>query len=102
VARRLGGIDIAGLRARQVTADDFHRFDHIIAMDAQNLRNLQSLAPDGAAAKLGMLLDHHPSRRGQSVADPYYGDIADFEACWREVDAAACAIADQISTQIAR
>ncbi|HEV7233515.1 MAG TPA: low molecular weight protein-tyrosine-phosphatase, partial [Sphingorhabdus sp.] len=33
VAKRLGKTDIGNLRARQVTPDDFHRFDHILAMD---------------------------------------------------------------------
>ena len=37
-------IDISGLRARQVSADDFARFDLILAMDRENLRALQSPA----------------------------------------------------------
>jgi protein-tyrosine phosphatase len=88
VAKRLGGIDISGLRARQVHTNDFHRFEHIFAMDAQNLRNLCTIAPNGASAKLALLLDHLPGREGQSVADPYYGDVEDFGACWRVVRAA--------------
>jgi protein-tyrosine phosphatase len=96
VALRLGGIDISGLRARQVVADDFHRFDHIIAMDSSNLRNLHAIAPADGTAKLSLLLDHLPDAEGQSVADPYYGDIADFEACWRQVDAAALRLAETL------
>jgi protein-tyrosine phosphatase len=96
VALRLGGIDISGLRARQVSADDFHRFDHIIAMDGSNLRNLRALAPSDSTAKLSMLLDHLPDAEGHSVADPYYGDIADFEICWRQVDAAALRLAETL------
>jgi protein-tyrosine phosphatase len=96
VARRLGGIDIGDLRARQVKAQDFHRFDHIIAMDGSNLRNLRALAPAGAVAKLSLLLDHLLDAEGQSVADPYYGHVADFEACWRQVDAAALRLAETL------
>lgn len=92
VAKRLGGIDINGLRARQVGADDFHQFDHIIAMDSNNLRNLRALAPASGLAQLSLMLDHLPGREGQSVADPYYGDVGDFEICWRDVDAAAAAL----------
>jgi protein-tyrosine phosphatase len=98
VARRVGGIDISGLRARQVTASDFHRFDHIIAMDSSNLRNLRALAPADGTARLSLLLDHLPDGAGQSVADPYYGDDADFEACWRQVDAAAIALAKRLAS----
>lgn len=93
VALRLGGIDIGGLRARQVQAADFHRFDHIVAMDHSNLRNLSALAPAGAVAQLSLLLDHLPGHEGLAVADPYYGDDAGFEACWRQVDAATGALA---------
>src|SRR3546814_10844653 len=41
------GIDIAHYRARQVTPDDFHRFSHIVALDTQNLSDLEALRPAG-------------------------------------------------------
>ena len=96
VALRLGEIDISGLRARQVVRDDFHRFDHIIAMDHSNFRNLEKLAPSRSSARMSMLLDHLPGCEGQAVADPYYGDIADFENCWREVEAAVRSLAESL------
>jgi protein-tyrosine phosphatase len=96
VARRLGGIDISGLRARQVSAQDCHDFDHVVAMDHSNLRNLRALAPSHGRASLSLLLDHLPGHVGRAVADPYYGDVADFEACWRQVDAAALQLAKSL------
>jgi protein-tyrosine phosphatase len=89
VALRLGGIDISELRARQVARDDFHRFDHIVAMDHDNHRTLRGLAPAEASATLSLLLDHLPGREGEVVPDPYYGADTDFERVWRLVDAAA-------------
>jgi protein-tyrosine phosphatase len=89
VAQRLGHIDIGRLRARQVTAADFDRFDYIIAMDAANLRDLKKLAPAGAKAAMSLLLDHSPGHEGDPVPDPYYGEVGDFEHVWRLVDAAA-------------
>ena len=89
VAKRLGGLDISALRARQVSREDFYRFDHILAMDRSNLSNLQAMTPVSATAKLTLFLDHVPGQKGQSVADPYYGDVAEFEACWHQVNAAA-------------
>jgi protein-tyrosine phosphatase len=77
VAKRLGGLDISHLRARQVTADDFHRFDHILAMDEANMRNLRAMQPPGSRAKLSLLLDHLPGHEGRAVADPYYGEDED-------------------------
>ncbi|HEX8262591.1 MAG TPA: low molecular weight protein-tyrosine-phosphatase, partial [Allosphingosinicella sp.] len=44
------GVDISHLKARQVTSDDFRRFDHIVALDSTNLRDLERLRPaDGKA-----------------------------------------------------
>jgi len=86
---RRHGADIGGYRARQVKPVDFHRFSHIVALDAANLRDLKALRPDGASAELSLLLDHVPGHEGQSVADPYYGDAADFERTWAEVRAGA-------------
>lgn len=100
VARRLGGLDIGGLRARQVARHDFHRFDHIIGMDHGNRRALRALAPADASARISLLLDHLAGHEGQVVADPYYGDVGDFEACWREVDAAACALAERLKQDL--
>lgn len=83
------GIDISNYRARQVTQDDFRRFTHILALDSDNLADLRAIAPRGATARLGLLLDQADGRTGQSVADPYYGNRADFEQTWRDVSAAA-------------
>ncbi|KTT14358.1 protein tyrosine phosphatase [Pseudomonas oryzihabitans] len=71
------GYDISGLRARQVTAADFQRFDLILAMDHDNLAWLEQLRPEGGAvpelflARQGLAVDEVP--------DPYYGGAAGFE-----------------------
>lgn len=91
------GVDISGLRARQVTPDDFRRFTHLIALDGDNLRNLRRLAPADATAELSLLLDHAPGRRGQTVADPYFGDAAGFETTWADVNAGVAGLADTLS-----
>lgn len=83
------GIDISGYRARQVTAEDFRRFTHILALDADNLADLRAIAPIDATARLGLLLDHAGGRAGESVVDPYYGDRAGFARTWQDVSAAA-------------
>ncbi|WP_129790829.1 low molecular weight protein-tyrosine-phosphatase [Sphingosinicella sp. CPCC 101087] len=95
VARR-NGFDIAHLRARRVGMEDFHRFDHIVALDRDNLAALAALRPEGARARLSLLMDHVPGREGQPVADPYHGDDSHFDATWREVTNAAAALAGAI------
>ena len=94
---RTQGADIAGLRARQVTVEDFKRFDLIVALDRSNLRDLRAIEPEGATARLSLLLDHVPGREGQSVADPWYGGIEDFAITWIEVSAGAEGLLDWIA-----
>jgi len=73
------GIDISGLRARQVTEADFERFDLILAMDGQNLRELQALKPRGSRALVKLFLDYAPQTKVREVPDPYYGGDSHFE-----------------------
>ena len=79
------GQDISDLRARLVTPEDFTRFDHIVAMDASNLANLEAMRPGGARAQLSRLLDHAPRAGVRDVPDPYYGAADGFEETWRLV-----------------
>jgi len=73
------GIDISGLRARQIAAQDFARFDLILAMDKENLRELQALRPCNSHAAVKLFLDYAPDGAKREVPDPYYGDAAAFE-----------------------
>jgi protein-tyrosine phosphatase len=67
------GYDLSALRGRQVAEADFRRFDLILAMDEDNLADLQRLAPDGAhRAELRLFTQ-------VEVPDPYTGGPAGFE-----------------------
>jgi protein-tyrosine phosphatase len=92
-AARRGGTDISRLRARKVTASDFERFDHVVALDQDNLADLEAMRPPGSRAALSLLLDHAPGREGQGIADPYYGGDGDFDIAWREVGVGAKGLA---------
>ena len=71
------GLDLSGLRGRQVRAHDFERFDLLLAMDADNQRELLRLAPDDAArGKVRLLREFDPEAVAAGdleVPDPYYG-----------------------------
>jgi protein-tyrosine phosphatase len=73
------GIDISGLRARQVTEDDFVRFDLILAMDRENLRELEAMKPANSRASLKLFLEYAPDLNLRDVPDPYYRDAGAFE-----------------------
>ncbi len=95
IARR-HGVDISGFRARKIRPADFHHFSHIVALDTENLGAIRALRPHNATADISLLLDHVPGRRGQPVADPYYGDQAGFEITWTDVQQGAEALAAQL------
>ena len=71
------GVDLRGLRGRQVAAHDFERFDLLLAMDGDNQRELLRLAPDDAArGKVRLLREFDPAAVAAGdleVPDPYYG-----------------------------
>lgn len=67
--------------SRQVTRADFERFGWIVAMDRQNLRDLEQQQADaeGGGAALHLLSDFLPSGSPIDVPDPYYGGKHGFE-----------------------
>ena len=98
VAKR-NWVDISHSRARRVTSDDFWRFDHIVALDTENLADLEAIRPQGSRASLSLLLDHVAGREGEAVADPYHGDDSHFDATWQDVTEAARALADRLARE---
>ncbi len=72
-------VDIAGLRARVFSRDDFERFGWIFAMDRANLRALEALRPNEYSGHLGLILDLVPQLGLRDVPDPYYGGTQGFE-----------------------
>ena len=65
------GYDLSDLRARQIMARDFDRFDLILAMDDRNLRAIEALRPAGNATPLRLFTDYAPERGMTHVPDPY-------------------------------
>jgi protein-tyrosine phosphatase len=75
---RRRGLELAG-SARQVEPDDLHRFDWVIAMDAENHAELERLrASVGGAARLHRLREWDPQPDSADVPDPYYGGDSGF------------------------
>lgn len=67
-------------RARQVRREDLETFDLILAMDADNLRNLRALDPAGRhRGKIRAFCEFCTTHTEQEVPDPYYGGPEGFE-----------------------
>lgn len=75
------GISCASKTARQMTRRDCDLYDYLIAMDHNNLRNMQRFVESRNAHKVSLLMDY--THRPGDVADPWY--TGDFEATWRDV-----------------
>lgn len=93
-ARR--GIDITDLRARRIEADDFRRFDLVLAMDQENLAQLHRLCPRDAVARPRLFLDFAPHLPARDVPDPYYGGVDGFEHVLDLVGEASRGLLDHI------
>jgi protein-tyrosine phosphatase len=73
------GYDLSEQRARQVTKHDFEKFDLIIAMDKDNLHNLQKRCPEQYQHKLKLMMSYASHSPSDVVPDPYYGDGRGFD-----------------------
>ncbi|WP_404296871.1 low molecular weight protein-tyrosine-phosphatase [Halomonas sp.] len=96
-ARR--GIDLTTLRARQLVADDFGRFDYLLAMDHDNLAAMRALAPAGFDPHLGLFLDF-AGLADRAVPDPYYGGERSFEEVLDLVEKGALGLLAEIETRL--
>ncbi len=74
--------------AQQFRADDFDRFDLVLALDTDIFRGLERLAPDATArAKIRYLRDFDPrASHSRDVPDPYYGSTRHFEQVFELVE----------------
>jgi protein-tyrosine phosphatase len=79
-AMRRHGHNISDLRARQFVPEDFHRFDLLLAMEEDNLRDIRKQAPNlELARKARAVMEFASSHTERGVPDPYWGDAADYE-----------------------
>ena len=82
------GVDIAGLRARQLAERDFSQFDAILCADRSTVRNVQARAPRDAHARV-LLVSRQAGTADVEVPDPYTGGDAEFDHAWVLVDGMA-------------
>ncbi len=81
------GYDMSNLRARQITASDFKGFDLIVAMDENNLRDIERLRPSGSETPVTLMMGYAPETGVKSVPDPYY--TRDFDEALDLIEAAS-------------
>lgn len=90
------GYDLSGLVARQVSGDDFARFDYILAMDLDNLADLERICPQEHRQKLRLFLSFSAAYAGQEVPDPYYGGPQGFDQVLDMVEDACAGLLEAV------
>lgn len=86
------GIPIGNHRARQMTHDDYDRYDLLIGMDDENMRNMARIChgdPDGKSRKLLAF-----AGEDRSIADPWY--TGNFDATYQDLTVGLNALAEKI------
>jgi protein-tyrosine phosphatase len=78
-AVRPAGIDISGLRSRNIQPVDFIKFDYILTMDASNFHHVSKLCPSEHQHKLTMIMTFASQVDVTEVPDPYYSNKAGFQ-----------------------
>lgn len=76
------GISVAGKTARQMSRRDYEYYDYVIAMDSNNLRNIERIIGKDDLHKVTLLLDY-AGRKSESIADPWY--TGDFEVTYSDI-----------------
>lgn len=89
------GYDLSALTARQVSVDDFRRFDLILAMDQDNLKRLKALRPSDSRAEIDLFLRRfNPAEK--AVPDPYYGGDDGFDHVLDLIEQGSRALLDEL------
>lgn len=77
------GIPCGDHRAVRFTKADYNAYDYIIAMDSNNLRNIDRIIGEDSENKVHLLLDF-TERKGQNIADPWY--TGNFDVTYNDID----------------
>ncbi|MDX1421126.1 MAG: low molecular weight protein-tyrosine-phosphatase [Rubricoccaceae bacterium] len=90
------GLDLSGLRGRQVTRVDLvgdRAYDHVFVMDKTNLNDTLYLDPGGDhGTRIRLFREFDPEPDDYQVPDPYYGGPEGFERVYDIVDRTADAL----------
>jgi len=93
-ARR--GVDLRGLRARQVEDADFGRYDLIVAMDRLNREVLRARSPVEYHDRIRLFMEFAGGSRVEDVPDPYYGGPLGFEQVLDLAEEASAGLLDEL------
>ena len=82
-------------RSRKILADDLENFDLVIAMDRENVADIQRLS-ESPSATIKLLSDFLGDDWPSDVPDPYYGGDEGFEYVMDMIEAACPSIIESV------
>ncbi|MBE7013647.1 MAG: low molecular weight phosphotyrosine protein phosphatase [Ruminococcaceae bacterium] len=88
------GILCDGKVAKQITKEDYEKFDYIICMDNNNLRNIRYVVGEDTYNKISLLMEWTGEKK--EVSDPWY--TGDFETAYRDILKGCKAVRDKLYT----
>lgn len=100
-AAAVRGYNLSQLRARKVARQDLDYFDLVLAMDKNNLDNLQRLASPEQQEKIKLFMDFSKNFDDNEVPDPYYGLGHGFDLVLDMVEDAAQGLIEDIKDKLA-
>ncbi len=89
------GYSFKGMRARQVSVQDFEDFDLVLAADKANLADLLDICPAKHRHKVSLFLSHSNSSYDE-IPDPYYGGDDGFELVLDLIEEASVAVLQKL------
>ena len=95
-AARKRNIDLSSQRARRVEAEDIDHFDYVLAMDDNNLADLEYILSGDPSDKLSLFLEFSKNSSQREVPDPYYGGDQGFELVLDLIEDASTGLLDDI------
>lgn len=91
------GISSEGMASRQYIKEDLEMFDYIVAMDASNIENMQSIHGKQNSPKVFRLLDLVPDALEKDVPDPFF--TGDFDETYDLVTRGCRALLNRIKEE---
>ena len=89
---RMHGLSCEGKRARKLTKEDYDRYDLLIGMEEQNIRNILRIVGSDPEGKVKKLLSYAGIERG--IADPWY--TGDFSSTYRDIEVGCKALLEHL------
>ena len=96
-AAKARGVDLSGLRARQISANDLDDFDWVIVMDEDNEARVRALAKTDQLDKIQLLMHYSNAYDQIAVPDPYYGGEDGFDTALDMIEAGCSGLIDALT-----